>query len=375
MTHHASARPQTGGQIIAIQVLRALAALAVAFGHAQGDAQHMAAKTGGAFSPLDILPWGAGVDLFFVISGFIMVYASANLFEAPGGAARFLERRLKRIVPLYWLLTLTFLLTAYGIGRQATETPLTLPGLASSLAFWPFDTYGDGVPRPYFSLGWTLNYEMFFYLVFALFIALPARKAVLGVTTALLVLTAVGTMVPHASPALLFWSQPIVLTFVFGMGIALLYMQGLRIARTLAWALALLGLAAFFNDPAGVATRAVSGIVPNDWLHLLAWGAPSALIVGALVLMREAEAPKTTGKATRLWVWLGDASYALYLVHPFVVVGVRKIWVAAGLSQHFGLWPMVGAMILASVGAALLVHEWVEKPMTAALTKKRLAPA
>jgi peptidoglycan/LPS O-acetylase OafA/YrhL len=91
--------------------------------------------------------------------------------------------------------------------------------------------------------------------------------------------------------------------------------------------------------------------------------------------MREAEAPKTTGKATRLWVWLGDASYALYLVHPFVVVGVRKIWVAAGLSQHFGLWPMVGAMILASVGAALLVHEWVEKPMTAALTKKRLAPA
>lgn len=374
MKTHAAARPQQGGQIISIQVLRALAALSVAFGHAQGDVQPVAVRAGVAFSTLDVLPWGAGVDLFFVISGFIMVYASACLFEAPGGAARFLERRLKRIVPLYWLMTLAFLLVAYGFGRQAAETPLTLPALISSLTFWPFDTYGDGAPRPYFALGWTLNYEMFFYLVFAVFIGLPARKAVLGVTLALGSLTVLGAFMPQAPAPLLFWSQPIVLTFVFGMGIALLYMRGLRLPRAASWGLAALGLAAFFKDPAGVASRAVGGIVPNDALHLVAWGLPAAIIVGALVLMRE-NAPQPVAPAvTRFWVWLGDASYALYLVHPFVVVGVRKIWLAAGLGERLGLWPLVAAMIVASVAAALLVHEAIEKPITSALTRKRLAP-
>ena len=99
------------------------------------------------------------------------------------------------------------------------------------------------------------------------------------------------------------------------------------------------------------------------------------VIVGALVLMREKAAQPAASALTRFWVWLGDASYALYFVHPFVVVGVRKLWLAAGLAERLGLWPMVAAMIVASVTAALLVHEMIEKPITAALTRKRVAPA
>ena len=91
-------------QIAVLQVLRAVAALTVVFGHAQHDALVSAMRAGQAFTRNHALPWGAGVDLFFVISGFIMVHASERLFGREGAARAFMLRRLIRIVPLYWLL-------------------------------------------------------------------------------------------------------------------------------------------------------------------------------------------------------------------------------------------------------------------------------
>ena len=73
--------------------------------HAQHDAATLAERAGGAFAPIAAFPWEAGVDVFFVISGFIMVYASAPLFTAPGGGRTFLARRIARIVPIYWAVT------------------------------------------------------------------------------------------------------------------------------------------------------------------------------------------------------------------------------------------------------------------------------
>ena len=90
--------------------MRALAALMVVFSHAEGDAQVQALRLGDAFPRDTSLPWVAGVDLFFVTSGFIMVHASRDLFGAPGAARAFLTRRLVRIAPLYWLVT------AIGVG-------------------------------------------------------------------------------------------------------------------------------------------------------------------------------------------------------------------------------------------------------------------
>ncbi|MET0430390.1 MAG: acyltransferase, partial [Microvirga sp.] len=89
-------------KLVHVQVLRALAALSVAFLHAQHDALTLAGRAGTVLALPDRLPWMAGVDVFFVISGFIMVYSSRDLFARPGGPAVFLARRVARVVPLYW---------------------------------------------------------------------------------------------------------------------------------------------------------------------------------------------------------------------------------------------------------------------------------
>ncbi|MBA4334995.1 MAG: hypothetical protein C0420_08825, partial [Methylobacterium sp.] len=104
--------------ILPIQVLRALAAFMVAVHHVQPDAAVLARLAGQPFAGSDLLPWMAGVDIFFVVSGFIMVHASASLFDRPGAPALFLKRRLVRIVPLYWAATTLFLLI--GLALPAT---------------------------------------------------------------------------------------------------------------------------------------------------------------------------------------------------------------------------------------------------------------
>ena len=93
-----------------VQALRAIAALTVVFGHAQTEALSLVAAKAGGLSTFLVDKTGAGVDLFFVISGFVMVHASQRLFGEAGAAKTFLLRRLFRIVPLYWAVTTLILL-------------------------------------------------------------------------------------------------------------------------------------------------------------------------------------------------------------------------------------------------------------------------
>ena len=87
-------------KLVPVQVLRALAALSIAMLHAQHDAGTLAERLGQSFTPIDAFPWEAGVDVFFVISGFIMVHASAPLFGRAEARSTFLVRRVARIVPI-----------------------------------------------------------------------------------------------------------------------------------------------------------------------------------------------------------------------------------------------------------------------------------
>src|SRR3954466_15061942 len=136
----------------------------VVFAHAQSDTAFQAARIGAGFARDGTLPWVAGVDLFFVTSGFIMVHASRGLFAAPGGARLFLTRRLIRIAPLYWMITaisLVILAAAAGLGKAAFPP---LGEILGSFAFAPYENARHEM-RPIAGQGWTLNYEMFFYAV------------------------------------------------------------------------------------------------------------------------------------------------------------------------------------------------------------------
>ena len=375
-------RPIASPPIASLQCLRAFAALLVVVGHCQSEAAIAALKRGLPFAPLSVLPWGAGVDLFFAISGFIMVVASRPLFAAPGAAAAFAGRRLKRIVPLYWACT-----TLYVLIQFATRKPVA--GVVASYLFWPIDTFGDGVPRPIFTLGWTLNYEMAFYALFALALPLPRRGAVALVAALLLAAVAAGQLAtgqacdPPAGP-LWFWTRPIVLEFAAGMAVGAAWCEGWRLPGAARLALAAVALATWALDPMGSAHQALTWITPNDGWRLACWGGPAVALLAAAVLAREpapgspaleeASASVPTGlgtpsRATKMLSMLGDASYALYLVHPFVVGTLMRAWTLTGWAQRVGYAPFVALSLVASIAAAFAVHRWIERPVADALAR------
>jgi peptidoglycan/LPS O-acetylase OafA/YrhL len=347
-------------QLIAIQILRAMAAGMVVFHHAQNDAARTAAEAGVQFMRLFPLPWAAGVDLFFVVSGFVMVFSSEKLFAAPGGAAQFLGRRVARIAPLYWLATAIFLVAVLR-GAAAGKAPMPDFGeIASSFAFLPWPRGLDGAPRPILSLGWTLEYEMFFYAVFAAFLWLKRETAVAAVALALGALVLWNTLAQPQNAALAFWSDPIVLEFALGMGLALAYRNGARLSAPAALVLVAAALVALACDPMESAREAVDAVDPNGFLRLFSWGGPMAVLFAAATL---GPAPAVNAPLRAL-AKIGDASYALYLFHPLALIVLRKLWLAAHLDATLGYWPLVALTSLASIALALAIYRWVEMPLT-----------
>ncbi|MBB4039313.1 peptidoglycan/LPS O-acetylase OafA/YrhL [Microvirga flocculans] len=344
-------------KLLYIQILRACAALSIAILHAQHDAGAIAARFGWQFTPLHLVPWAAGVDVFFVISGFIIVYSSQKLFDTPGAGRVFIVRRVGRVVPLYWTATTLYLAVALVL-PSAINSEILDPGFVlASYLFLPVER-PDGLVQPLYSLGWTLNYEMYFYLLFALAVAWPMRRSVLGLIGVMAAAVAIGRAVALPEP-LGFWTDPIILEFAFGMALALLKAEGIVLSRALRLALALGGL--------GLLAIEAKVSMPR----VLGFGVPAALFVTAAVLGVDRKRPMSW--PTRMGIALGDASYALYLIHPFVIRAGGEVMVRSGLAPLIGPWGYVVLTLSGTVLASLLVFRWYERPVTEWI-RQRLEP-
>lgn len=357
-------------KLVLVQALRAFAALLVVVHHAQNEAAVLAGRAQVAFAPSTLLPWPAGVDVFFVISGFIIVHASRPLYGRPGGRRRFVAHRIARLVPLYWLVTAAYLALALalpGVLSGEGGGRLDPSYVAASFLFWPA-LRADGAPLPLYGLGWTLNCEMFFYALFALGLGWGRRLAVAWLVAALSLLALARAAIPALPMPLAFWTNPIVLEFALGAGLGLARAEGLRLGAAVRSALALagLGLLALVPEP-GMALRP------------LFYGIPAALLVAASALGRDeaaragiaepsaepqAEPQAEPSFAVRCAAALGDASYALYLVHPFALRAVREAITRLGLAPLVGPWGGLAIMIGLAVLAALAVYRFIEYPLT-----------
>lgn len=349
-------------RLISLRILRAVAALAVVLFHIPGETN---VRLGWSVSEFKV--GAAGVDLFFVISGFVMMYSSRHLFGERGAWRYFLLRRIIRIVPLYWLVS--GLLLLHFLIKGLPETYITPAGVLASFAFYPY-ARPDGTVGPMVAVGWTLNYEAFFYAVFAA--ALALRQAAAGAITALFVVSAVIASLFDLPLPWSFWLQPIILEFCAGMWIAVAYMNGRRLSR--ASSLCLIG--------AGLTILACSQIVGPDLLGLggeywrvLEWGGPTSAIVAGAVLY-EARGKVHAGAAALAII--GDASYSLYLTHPLAFGAVRA---TVSRIYDFSAVPLLYAsgLFVASLATALFCYWLVERPITHWLNgrflKRRLAPA
>jgi|SoiMethySBSTD1v2_1073268.scaffolds.fasta_scaffold464815_1 peptidoglycan/LPS O-acetylase OafA/YrhL len=329
-----------------IQILRGLAALAVALDHL---AFELARQFKWQAAPSLFSVGGAGVDVFFVISGFVIVYVSEPLFGKSWAPTYFVARRLARIVPLYWSTTAIVLLDDLMRHGDLAAANLSPASVAAAFYFFPYPRPG-GQLAPIFSVGWTLNYELFFYSLFSVAILAARGKAVLAVVVLFVFLVTIGRLTPLPT-ALAFWSDPIILEFAFGMLLAAAFRAGWRCPTWLSCALIAAGIGAYLltlqSDAMGL-PRAVY------------WGLPAFCILAGVVFI---ERPTGNHRIANAFCLLGNASYALYLVHPFVFVFPRRLLpdVATTVSSP----ALYGLLLLGcSIAVAILVHLTFEKPAT-----------
>ena len=324
------ARPR---QIVSIQYLRALAALVVVAFHAFESEQHR-------------FPVGAaGVDVFFVISGFIMWTLTESAERRPGA---FIWRRLVRVAPPYWVATLLAVLVAVVRPHFLWEPPFSGLDVVRSLAFMPY-VDGWGLRYPVLTQGWTLNYEMFFYAVFAAALLLPRRRQILALTAGFAVLMAAGLLLRPRDPIAATYTSLNLAEFLGGVWLGRAWLAGRLAGRLAGWSLVAAGLVVFAIEQA-------MGVREGPF-RAVYWGLPAfALVCGALML--------EGAGAVRCWRLpkaLGDGSYSIYLFHLFVVALIARLAGGAPTAVR------VTVCLVASAGAGWLLFLFLERPLTAAL--------
>lgn len=329
-----SNKPSQTGSFDGIQYLRAIAALMVVAHHARHFFGEVA--TWSTFG-------SHGVAIFFVISGFIMVHATRGFDPSQKGSGQALDffvRRAIRVVPLYWLALL------YQNKRAIFEGRADF-GLLSDFVFIPrFNIEFSSHIWPSLVPGWTINYEMAFYVLFGAAL-LFGRWRYLALVSALAGLVLVGALWTFESAPAQFWTASVIGEFALGIGVYHLMKSTKWVPKT--WQLVCVFLAGF-----------VGLAIPNlDLPTLVAYGPFAAMIVWSGAHLGQLVKPQK-------WLLLiGDASYSIYLSHLFTFNLGFKIYNALKLSEPTPFNIAAAILILTSIATVvgIAVHFLLEKPL------------
>jgi exopolysaccharide production protein ExoZ len=344
-----------------IQILRAIAASTVVLYHSGIETSSVCLATARDCA-LEFWIGGFGVGLFFVISGFIMVATSWNAFGTPGAALAFMKRRIIRIVPLYWLLTTVAVVGVFFVPSMLNVPVLDPLYVVASYLFWPV-TRINGLVRPIANLGWTLNLEMMFYVIFTVSLLFNRRMGMIlaiGFLTAFTAIQMTGifsTSGALSSTPLNFWADPIIINFILGMIFAVFYKRGFRFTQLQSLGLfavsAVLAIIAFNNE------SIIASYPENSFFSRTANTVPPLFLFLACALGPQLNEAK---KAWRPALLIGDASYSLYLIHPFALRAFSKIWVKV-VGVHLPIWSFTVACLMLAVTVGLACYYLAERPL------------
>ena len=295
-----------------------------------------------AFQWLDDPFWigAAGVDVFFVISGYIIWTVGTGPEATPGV---FFWRRLTRVAPAYWLATGAVVALAMLWPTLLRQVTLSPAHIALSLAFVQHID-PRGLPFPVLPPGWSLNYEAVFYALFTVVLFAPAALRFRLLLAALGGVIVFGVLDP---PAYYLGANMMLLQFGAGAWLARRQQLGRRILPEIGAALAAIGVLL-------LASQGLTGLRSDLWRPLL-WGVPAAMIVAGAVALEPLRAIRPPAALLRL----GDASYAIYLCH---FVAVDLVARAMGVLNP---WVFVPTAIAASIAAGMAFHRWIERPLIA----------
>ncbi len=329
--------PTAPARLAWIEAFRGVAASAVVLYHV---ARHFDANYDMA-SLKALFQFGhAGVDLFFVISGFVILFVHAGDSGRPERVRHYVERRLTRVLPIYWIAVALMIAKRWAGGHG---TPL---GDIARAAL-PVPIFAD----PLLGVAWTLQYESVFYVAFAVLIL--NRTAGVTVMAAWLAFIAVAAVWIDASALPEAFWQSYNLEFFAGMAVAYRLRNGnpRRYKAALAAGIVLFAAAAIAED---LGWMDGYGIFAR-----FAYGLPSALIV-----MGGAESSRRDWPPVPFILrMLGAASYSIYLFH-FIFIGILwQVWQATGLDRAIPPAISFGLFSSGAVVAGILISRQVEYPL------------
>ncbi|MEG6508170.1 acyltransferase [Methyloligella sp. 2.7D] len=344
---------------LSIHYLRGIAALGVLLFHAEGFLEGYGSQQ----LPHDLTTIGkAGVDIFFVISGFILTLVMGS----SRGQTEFMLGRLARVGVPYWCVTLVLVAATLALPSAFRSFDWSGTDLLLSLSFIPSVARESSI-SPILEPGWTLCLEMLFYILLAASLSLAPSFRSAAVSAALCALVGIGLMLqlPQGGGVVWFFTQAVLVEFCFGIVIAQLFLKGWRTGK--GPALALIGLAL-----AGFAVAVMFPPGSYTAMRPVTYGIPAALLVAGTVLLEGAGG----WFENRVLAFLGTISYSLYLTHVLALAVTAKI-----LSGHVSGLGGDLVMLVAAIGAALaggyIFYQLVERPALwlAAVVKKRMRDA
>jgi exopolysaccharide production protein ExoZ len=324
-----------------IQYLRGIAAMMVVFHHSRNEFGAAMSVTFGA----------RGVEIFFVISGLVMMYSTKGGLQAAGrtlrerlsGAVLFWKRRFVRVAPLYWI---ALLLSAHFVYRvdltdwTLIKDALFIPHLNKA---FPEHIWPTLVP------GWSLNYEMFFYFLFGLSL-LFWQSSVAILCACIVGLSTLPLALQSHSVPFRFYTAPVMLHFIAGV---LLYYLIEALRRRPAWLPP--RWAMFVAFIAGFIGLCIS----PAWAGALWLLLPSSVIVLSSVFLFD-------GIRLPILRLLGDASYSIYLFHVLALVFTHQAisWLSLSAVTKLEVLTNFALYLIVSASVGVLIHIGLEKPIT-----------
>ncbi|ABA20474.1 Acyltransferase 3 [Trichormus variabilis ATCC 29413] len=350
-------------KLYTIQVLRGLAAVLVVLAH--GDL--IFNQNFGQNFWFKIFNFGgSGVDFFFVLSGFIILYVHKKDIANKSKTFTFLFKRFLRIYPIYWVFLSLKLLASFSFSYNPSSTERSLIEMLK--AFTLFPQQQEVLSSSFLGVSWTLSYEILFYIIFALLIALPTRISfpIVGVWLLGVFGNFWGLLnLPPDSVFLKFIFSHYNLEFALGCLAAYLFARS-----KIKWGMVLISVGAFLYTLSAINYH--HQIV--NLSQVITFGIPSMLLVLGCVSLENTK----NIQVPPLLVYLGDASYSIYLAHGFAINNISKLIqkIYPSMTENIFVLNSIGLLIAAiSIVFGCLVHSFIEKPLILTFQPRKTANA
>ena len=349
--------PNTNKNLQLIQLLRGIASLLVVLLHCTANSSEVLHQffLGNFFSF-----GGAGVDIFFVLSGFIITYTNFKFIGKPDYFSFFIKRRMVRIYPTYWIIISLFLLLQVVFPLfYRTHFSFDIKNILSTFLLLPGHVMVNGV-------SWTLSYEIFFYFLFSLSFFIPAKKwsfyLAMLYAVILILLSVSGYNFEHGNGWLSLITYPMNVEFFMGVLAAVLIP---KISHKIAVPLIITGSIIFLMS--ALLSNANYILVNNTFNRVIVFGIPSFLIITGVVKYESGNKIKVYA----ILLLLGEASYSLYLIHLPVVAATFKILAKFNVSNNIFIHCIIILIVFITCYSSILFYKFVEKPIITRLNSLR----